>query len=325
MAKRVKEKRHLPHPKRKRRKLFLLGLLKFCIGVVLAGMVIVGLSLTLFQIKTISVEGNTIVSDEEIQADVITGEYQTNGIYEWFINFVQPKTDIPFTESYHISFKSPSHLVINIDEVDILGFIALSDGTYAYFDSDGKVVEVSDRLVAGYLPVNGITSDEATVGKALPIQTRCMNVMLQVTKGLTKYDIPADAVYFTDEREIAVQSGTILLDFGTFTYLDEKIMRLQYILPNLEGKTGTLHLETWTPENKDIIFEENVDQPEETPAEGEVAEGEVATEGEAAEGEATTEGEAMTETAGEAVEQTTEDTSAEVETTTESTTDTTTE
>ena len=40
-----------------------------------------------------------------------------------------------------------------------------------------------------------------------------------------------------------------------FKYLDEKIMRLQYILPTINGQAGILHLENWTPESTDIVFE----------------------------------------------------------------------
>ena len=38
-------------------------------------------------------------------------------------------------------------------------------------------------------------------------------------------------------------------------YLEEKIMRLPHILPYLDGQTGILHLEDWTEDNTDIVFE----------------------------------------------------------------------
>jgi len=45
---------------------------------------------------------------------------------------------------------------------------------------------------------------------------------------------------------------------GTTTNLAQKTKRLPYILPYLDGKSGTLHLEDWTEENTDIVFEENL-------------------------------------------------------------------
>jgi len=35
----------------------------------------------------------------------------------------------------------------------------------------------------------------------------------------------------------------------------KKILRLSYIMPKLEGQTGTLHLESWTEDTTDISFE----------------------------------------------------------------------
>jgi len=42
---------------------------------------------------------------------------------------------------------------------------------------------------------------------------------------------------------------------GSADNLTDKLMRLEYILPELTGKKGTLHLENWSNENTDIIFE----------------------------------------------------------------------
>ena len=42
---------------------------------------------------------------------------------------------------------------------------------------------------------------------------------------------------------------------GTFESLDEKIMRLQDMLPSLTEKKGILHMENYTEETKNISFE----------------------------------------------------------------------
>ena len=61
--------------------------------------------------------------------------------------------------------------------------------------------------------------------------------------------------------------------------LTQKVIRLKEILPSVEGLSGILHLENWTEETTDIVFdkEEKTDEvPEETeaiienPAEGTV-------------------------------------------------------
>ena len=169
MAERVREKRNLPHPKKRGMAFFRFYFFNILIGLVIVVATVVLLSVTIFQITKVSVKGNAVLSDDEISALVITGKYPKNGLYEWFINTVHPKTDIPFVDTYTMSFKKPSNVVINVHEVNMIGYIPMVDGTYAYFDGDGKVVEISERLVAGYLPVSGITCDGAKVGKTLPI------------------------------------------------------------------------------------------------------------------------------------------------------------
>ena len=52
-----------------------------------------------------------------------------------------------------------------------------------------------------------------------------------------------------------VAYGGIVINVGDKSYLEEKIMRLPHILPNIEGQSGILHLENWTPDNTDIVFE----------------------------------------------------------------------
>ena len=38
-------------------------------------------------------------------------------------------------------------------------------------------------------------------------------------------------------------------------YLTQKIARLSAIMPQLSGLSGILHLETWTPDTTDIVFD----------------------------------------------------------------------
>ena len=67
-------------------------------------------------------------------------------------------------------------------------------------------------------------------------------------------------VFFDDDgivKEIAKKKldGKIEVDFGNFKYLDEKMMRFDIILKKIKGRTGKLHLENWTPETTDVVFE----------------------------------------------------------------------
>ena len=44
---------------------------------------------------------------------------------------------------------------------------------------------------------------------------------------------------------------------GDTTKLTRKIERLKAIMPSLEGQSGTLHLESWTEETTNIVFDKS--------------------------------------------------------------------
>jgi cell division protein FtsQ len=51
-----------------------------------------------------------------------------------------------------------------------------------------------------------------------------------------------------------VNSGDVKVRLGNRSGLEEKLRRLAYILPMLDGKKGTLHLEDFSENNTDIVF-----------------------------------------------------------------------
>lgn len=217
------------------------------------------LCITVFRTTSVEVSGNHILSDQEIENRVVTGDYKKYGLVQIVKSMVKPVHDLPFCKSYKLSIRlsSPHTLHIAIQEPELLGYISMEDGKMAYFNDDGLVEEVSDRKVDGLFPVSGIKCSKPTKGEPLPINRRCRRTLLQLTKAMKKYGIKVNSVTFRDEREVSAVSGDITYDIGSFEYLQEKLMRLPYLKPHLEGLKGTLHLDTWTPENTDIIFEKS--------------------------------------------------------------------
>ena len=83
-----------------------------------------------------------------------------------------------------------------------------------------------------------------------------MKNLLSLTQLLEKYEISSKKIKYDQlAKTMTVYSGKIEIRVGNADNLSQKIMRLQYILPQLEGKKGTLHLENWTSETTDIVFD----------------------------------------------------------------------
>ena len=50
--------------------------------------------------------------------------------------------------------------------------------------------------------------------------------------------------------------GGVEVSLGTREFIDEKIIQLQYILPELEGKNGILEMKDFNDGTKNVTFEE---------------------------------------------------------------------
>ena len=209
-----------------------------------------------FVVKSVTVKGNEIYSDKQIEDWVLDKEYSWNSLYVYFENKLNKTEEIPFVDSLQIHLKSPQKLEITVVEKGILGYIYVpSLGKNAYFDKDGFVVEISSEIIEGVTKISGLSVDTAELYKKLSIgdNSKLLRTLLNVTQLLKKYErIP---------ETILIQSGNVYLNYGQIqvnlgsgTDLNEKILRMDQILPQLDGASGMLHLETWSENNTDIYF-----------------------------------------------------------------------
>ena len=72
---------------------------------------------------------------------------------------------------------------------------------------------------------------------------------------MEKYGISAEQIYFDRDYQITLYFGEAKIKLGSTEYIDEKIMKLKMILPNIEGKKGTLRMENYTSDSSGVTFE----------------------------------------------------------------------
>lgn len=250
-------------PKKKRRRF---GRFRFYFVNIFLGVVIALLAVCIFvyfccRVQTVEVEGSTLYTQQQIQDYVLDGTYSYNSVYAVADNLIHPKENITFVKSVKVRMTGLNALKITVTEKKMIGYVTLADGTYAYFDRDGVVQEVSDRLLEGLLPVGGISCEKARAGDELPVDEEILTYLTALLKGLEKYEITPEEITFSDDGSAIVQYQGIQILLGKQTDLEEKLMRLPKILPYLEGMTGILHLENWSRDNTDIVFK-NVPQTE---------------------------------------------------------------
>lgn len=247
----IREKRR----RKKRRKIKLMIFLSFLL-VIAAGILIIW---KVFTVKTVKVEGNEHYNEEQIQKFVLNDEYSWNSLYVYLKYRFLETEEIPFVDTMEISLEDPHTLKVNVYEKGILGYLYISSiDQNAYFDKDGFVVETSGEIIAGIPRVEGLNCDKVVLYEKLPLkEEKILKGLLTASQALKKNEVVPDQIKFAENGDISLTYGNIEVLLGDSDKLTQKILRLPYILPQLSGKSGTLHVENWTENTTDIIFVEN--------------------------------------------------------------------
>lgn len=251
----IKEQRREIRRRKKRKR----NILIFLVLVLLLAGSIWLLVTRVYTVEKVSVAGNELYTDEQIEQIVLSDEYSWSTLYVYLKYRFFHTEKLPFVDSLAITVDpaKPHQLTVEVYEKGILGYLYISSiDQNAYFDKDGFVVETSQEVIEDVPRIEGLTCDSVVLYEKLPLEDgTALKNLLSLTQLLEKYEIPAERIlYEPGSGFMTVYSGEITISVGNADNLTQKIMRLQYILPQLEGKSGTLHLENWTSENTDIIF-----------------------------------------------------------------------
>ena len=257
----IKEER-----RRKKRRKIGLYILLILILLIAAGVFIV---MNVFTVENVVVEGNELYSSTQIENMVLNDEYSWNSLYvDLKYRFVDIG-EVPFVDTMEVSLDNPHTVHIKVYEKGMLGYLYINSiGQNAYFDKDGFVVETSTEVIDGVPKITGISCEEVVLYEKLQLENSdILRDLLNLTQTLKKYNLLPDEIQYDSNMEPVLYYGTIQVKIGSEDNLSQKVVRLSIILPQLDGLSGTLHLETWTPETTDIIWdraEEQLETEEET-------------------------------------------------------------
>ena len=252
----IKEER-----RRKKRRKIGLYILLILILLIAAGVFIV---MNVFTVENVVVEGNELYSSTQIENMVLNDEYSWNSLYvDLKYRFVDIG-EVPFVDTMEVSLDNPHTVHIKVYEKGMLGYLYInSSGQNAYFDKDGFVVETSTEVIDGVPKITGISCEEVVLYEKLQLENSdILRDLLNLTQTLKKYNLLPDEIQYDSNMEPVLYYGTIQVKIGSEDNLSQKVVRLSIILPQLDGLSGTLHLETWTPETTDIIWDRAEEQSE---------------------------------------------------------------
>lgn len=207
-------------------------------------------------VRTVYVEGNVHYTQDEIKAMVMEGALGDNSLFLSMKYKNRGVENVPFVDAMDVSILAPDTIKIIVYEKALAGYVKYMD-TYVYFDKDGYAVESSTVRTIGIPQVTGLALDYVVLGQPLPVREEHQDVfgtILELTKLLNKYELSADKIYFHADSSITLYFAEAKVALGSDTdKMEDKVMCLPQILPNLEGKVGTLQMETYN-EKGDYTF-----------------------------------------------------------------------
>lgn len=249
------QKRQLAKKKDKKKtyEKVLIALASICL--VIAILVITALCLLeIYKVKTVYVEGNVHYSSNEIRDMVMVGDLGDNSIYLSMKYKNKTIEDIPFISAMNVEIVSPDTIKITVYEKSLAGCVEHL-GEYVYFDRDGMVVECSNKMTAGVPVVTGLSFDSVVLYEPLPVTNdEVFEMILSISQLYEKYEMEAQMIQFTTGGNIIVYSENIKAALGKGDNIDDKVMTLASIMPQLSGLSGTVKLENYTKETKNVIF-----------------------------------------------------------------------
>lgn len=208
-----------------------------------------------YTVHTVYVEGNVHYTNEEVMDMVMEGYYGNNSLLLSLKYKNRSVENIPFVEKMDVSVVDPHTIKIEVYEKALAGYVEYLD-RYMYFDRDGIVVESSTERTGGIPLVTGLSFDHVVLYQPLPVEDPgIFQDILNITQLVNKYELSVDRIFFGSDETLTLYFGGVKASLGRRENLEEKIMELQYMLPSLEGKSGTLRMENYTEETKTITFE----------------------------------------------------------------------
>lgn len=229
--------------------------IKILCGILLSLTIMILVVLRVFVVKDVTIKGNKLYEPSVIEAVVFNDEYSWNSLYVFLkYRFMETET-IAFVDTMEITLESPTSLCITVYEKGLVGYIHQEAlGRNVYFDKDGVVAEISERLIPDISQIQGLECDEVVQYEKLSIKRIRIRELLALTQALKRKNRVPEIIRYGGPEEPEIVYGTITVQMGDIRLLTQKVERLDKILPSLKGKTGVLHLENWTEDSKNIVF-----------------------------------------------------------------------
>ncbi|MEG7529814.1 MAG: cell division protein FtsQ/DivIB [Hungatella sp.] len=224
------------------------------LGIIVAVMVLFGILVTSVHVTDVTVTGNSRYTDEQIIQMILQKEWDWNSLYCYAKDRLKAHRSIPFVEDYKIVFQGLSKIEIIVYEKSIVGYVSYM-GSYMYFDKDGIIVESTNEKLEDIPWLTGLSFGHIVLHQQLPVENqKIFDEILNLTQVLSVHRLFVDKIQYDARGEATLHMGELEVVLGDSSNVSGKISELSAMLPQLEGLSGTLHLETYDETNAAMTY-----------------------------------------------------------------------
>lgn len=207
-----------------------------------------------FRLRNVNVTGNSRYTKEEILDLIQYDEQYHNTVLFYLEKRHMDIEGVPFINAIHMEIGSNDTINVEVAEKIVTGCIK-DGGRYIYIDTDGYVCEISDTRQDNVPLIAGLEFEAPVLNEILNVTDQSVySSLLNLTLLLKKHELSIEEVIFAEDATMQMQMGKIKVMLGGPENMEDKITELKNLMPQLEGLSGTLHLENYDSSRDSIIF-----------------------------------------------------------------------
>ncbi|MBR3366205.1 MAG: cell division protein FtsQ/DivIB [Lachnospiraceae bacterium] len=212
-----------------------------------------------FMIEEVTVTGSELYPEEQIERVVLVGDgshmdLRRNAFYLPVLYHHRKITNVPFVDSIHVEMKSFSSVKIQVTEKKATAYVH-AGGSNVYIGRDGKVLQISDRVLPDVPKIQNMEVRRAVQGETLEAErTAAVSQVLEALQILRKYEMQSKTVRVEESGGISIMCGDVRVLLGDADY-DIKIAKIRELRGQLEDRKGLIDMRTYIADGRDIILQ----------------------------------------------------------------------
>ena len=212
-----------------------------------------------FRVTAVKVTGNKFYTEDEIRSMILDDDtfLAGNSILAGFIRTEEKTKEANMIDTVSVRRQGRNTLVLKVKEKQLIGYVEYQ-GRYVNFDRQGIVQIITDAPVEDVPRVDGLEiTDVQEQEKLNGVNSSKLNTILSVGKMLEKTAQKPDRLEFGTLNQLVLYYGDIEVRMGDDESMEEKMNRLEGILPELSGMKGILHMENVSENSRNVVFDQD--------------------------------------------------------------------